>query len=284
MSETINKHNNLNKIRSKYIVIKIFDNFNQKRLLNIIHYNKKYQKLMNINLKSYKNEYLKIQIEIIPKENTYGQFINISKKNIRKNIHIYFNNNEKEIEGESIAKDDNISKIKIIINHKIKSLSHFFYNCKCIKKMNFIKFNRDDIKDMSYMFYGCSSLKELNLSKFNTNNVTNMEGIFDGCSSLKEINFIKFNRDDIKDMSYMFYGCSSLKELNLSNFNTNNVTNMISMFYDCSSLKKLNISNFNSNSSTSMTWMFDGCSINLSLICKDKLIKKEYEDYLLDKH
>ena len=168
MVETINKNNTLNKIRSKYIKIKTFEYLNQNRLLNIIHYNKKYQKLMNINLKYYKNEFLKIEIEIIPKENTYGQFINISRKNIRKNIHIYFNDNENEIESELITKDDNVSKIKIIINSKIKSLSYFFYNCKCVKKIDFIKFNRDDIKDMSYMFYDCSSLDEINLSKFNT--------------------------------------------------------------------------------------------------------------------
>ena len=46
----------------------------------------------------------------------------------------------------------------------------------------------------------------------------------------------------------------------------------------------LNIINFNSNSSTDMFWMFIGCSTNLSLICKDELIKKEYEDYLLNKY
>ena len=257
MSETIYK-NNLNKIRSKYIIMKIFEHLNQFKLLNIIHYNKKYQKLMNINLKTYKNEFFKIEIEIIPKKNTFGQFINIPRKNIRKNINIYFNNNEKEIESEFITKDDNVSKIKIIINSKTKSLSKFFYWCDCIKKINFIKFNRDDIQDMSYMFYKCSSLKKLNLSKFNTKNVTNM--------------------------SYMFGYCSSLKKLNLSNFITNNVKDMSYMFYKCSSLKELNISNFNSNSSTDMFWMFIGCSTNLSLICKDELIKKEYEDYLLNKY
>ena len=57
MVETINKNNILNKIRSKYIKIKTFEYLNQNRLLNIIHYNKKYQKLMNINLSFYKNEY-----------------------------------------------------------------------------------------------------------------------------------------------------------------------------------------------------------------------------------
>ena len=283
MAETICKNNNLNKIRSKYIVMKIFDNLNQNRLLNIIHYSKKYQKLKNINLLFYKNEFLKIEIEIIPKENTFGQFINIPKKNTRKNIHIYFNDNEKEIENESITKDDNVSKIIIIINSKTKSLSEFFYNCKCIKKMNFIKYNRDDIKDMRYMFGYCSSLEEINLSKFNTNNVINMKGMFECCSLLKEINLSNFNTNNVINMSYMFFGCSSLKELNLSKFNTNNVINMSYMFYGCSSLKKLNISDFNS-SAANISWMLNCCSANLSLICKDKLIKKEYEKLINNKY
>ena len=56
------------------------------------------------------------------------------------------------------------------------------------EKINFIKFNRNDINDMSYMFNGCSSLKEINLNNFNTENVTNMSYMFNGCSSLIELN------------------------------------------------------------------------------------------------
>ena len=193
-SNNVNQNSNLIKIRSKYIIIKIFDNIKQNKLLKIINYNKKYQKLMNIKFKDYKNEFLNIEIEVIPKENIYGPFINFLNKNIK----IYFNDNKEEIKKKKITKDDKVEKIKVILNHKIKSLSNLFYYCKCIKKINFIKFKRNDIKDMSYMFCCCSSLEELNLSNFNTNNVT--------------------------DMSHMFSGCSSLKELNLSNFNTNNVT------------------------------------------------------------
>ena len=115
----------LKKIRSKYIVITIFENLGQKKLLNIINYNKKYQKLMNINLKDYKNEFSKIEIEIIPKENTYGDFIKVSK-----NTQIYFNDNKEEIKRNFITKDDDVAKIKIIINNKIKSLSRLFYDCK----------------------------------------------------------------------------------------------------------------------------------------------------------
>ena len=305
------KINNLMKIRSKYIIIKIFNNIKQSKLLNIINYNKSYQKLMNIKLKDYKNEFSKIEIEIIPEENIYGRFIKFYNQNIKSNIHIYFNdNNKEEIKRNKVNANDNVTKIKIIIDYKIKSLNRFFQNCKCIKKIKFIKFTNNDIKDMSDMFEGCSSLNELNLSNFNTKNVINMSGMFQECSSLKELNLSNFNTNNVTDMSCMFEGCSSLNELNLSNFNTknvtdmssmfykcsslkeldlsnfitNNVTNMNFMFYKCSSLKELNISNFNSNSSTDMFWMFIGCSTNLSLICKDELIKKEYEDYLLNKY
>ena len=195
-SNNSNKNNILEKIRSKYIVKRIFENLKRNKLLNIIHYHKMYQKLMKIKLKDYENEFSKIEIEIIPKENTYGKFINY-----RENAQIYFNDSKEEIKRKKINEKDNVSKIKVILNKKIKSLSELFFECKCIKKIKFIKFNIDDINNMKYMFFGCSSLKELNLFNFNTNNVT--------------------------DMSRMFYRCSSLKKLNLSNFNTNNVTTVI---------------------------------------------------------
>ena len=246
-SNIFNENHILLKIKSKYIIIKIFDNLKQNKLLDIIHYNKKYQKVMNIKLKDYKNEFSKIEIEIIPKENTYGSFINF----LNKNIHIYFNDNKKEIKTKKITKDDKVTRVKIIIEHKIKSLFKLFYYCKCIKKINFIKFNKDDIKNMSYMFCECSSLEEINFSNFNTNNVTNM--------------------------SCMFRNCTSLKELNLSNFNTNNVTSMYSMFDGCSSLEELNLSNFNTNNVTNINWIFFGCPSLVSLSCTNDLIKKEYE-------
>ena len=67
INNNLNKNNILKKIKSKYIVMRIFENLKQIKLLDIIHYNKKYQKLMNIKLKDYKNEFLNIEIEVIPK-------------------------------------------------------------------------------------------------------------------------------------------------------------------------------------------------------------------------
>ena len=124
MNNDYNQNCNLNKIRSKYIIIKIFDILKQNKLLNIINYNKKYQKLMNMHLINYKREYSKIEIEIIPEENKYGNFFNIPNRN--KSYHIYFNDNKEEIKQKHINKEGKVNKIKIIIDYKIKSLSHLF--------------------------------------------------------------------------------------------------------------------------------------------------------------
>ena len=143
----------------------------------------------------------------MPINNKYGEFINIDNED-EIYYHIYFNDNKEEIKRKYFNKNDNVSKIKIIIDYQVKSFGHLFFDCKCIGYICFKKFYRSNINNMEGMFDGCSSLKELNLSNFNTNNVTKMGG--------------------------MFFGCSSLKELNLSNFNTNNVTLMYEMFYGCS--------------------------------------------------
>ena len=212
------------KIKSDYFLQKLYDNMTKKKKLEIVKYNKRIQNRINLSVKNYK-EYLEtfssIEIEIIPKKDKYGEFINIDE-NDKLYYHIYFNDNKEEIKNKyTIKKKNKVRKIKIIIDYQVKSFKELFYWCKCIESINFKKFYRNNITDMSYMFAGCSSLKELNLNNFNTNNVTNM--------------------------SYMFYGCSSLTNINLPNFNTNNVTNMRGMFKSCHSLNLLLSLNFNSS-------------------------------------
>ena len=113
INNDFSSNNALKKIRSKYIIMKIFDNLNENKLLNIIHYNKIYQKMMKIKLKDYKNQFSKIEIE----KNIYDYFINVANKIIKENVYIYFNNDKEEIKRSLITKDDNVTKIKIIINH-----------------------------------------------------------------------------------------------------------------------------------------------------------------------
>ena len=64
--------------------------------------------------------------------------------------------------------NEEVKKIKIIIDYQVKSFKELFGYCYCVGSIIFKKFYRNNITDMSYMFSGCTSLEELNLSNFNT--------------------------------------------------------------------------------------------------------------------
>ena len=258
----VEQEGNLDNIKSKYILKKIFDNLNKGQLLRIINHNMKIQKRLNININDYKEFYeiySTIELEIIPIKNISGTFNSfISSMN---NMHIYFNDNKKEeIDKYDIIEDDKVEKIKVIIDYQEKSFSRLFHLCDCIESITFIKFYRNNINDMSFMFSGCSSLKEINFYNFNTDNVTDMKYMFYECKSLEKLELSKFNTDKVIDMQHMFDGCFSLKELKISNFNTENVENMNSMFKDCSSLKNIPVNNFNTRKVEDMGKMFFGCN------------------------
>jgi surface protein len=268
----------LKNIKSKYILQKLFNNLSKMKLLDIIKYNMKIKNRINISIKDYKEYsgiYSTIEIEIKTVNSKYGRFITIF--NDKKYYHIYFNDNEEEIKRNYLNKNENVSKIKIIIDYQIKSFKGLFKNCGCIEYIYFKKFIRNNINNMSYMFFECSSLKELNLSNFKTNNVSNMGFMFFRCSSLKELNLSNFNTNKVTDMELMFFQCSSLKKLNLSNFNTNDDTDIRGMFYECTSLEELNLSNFNFNNVNDMRDMFYGCSEQFQnkIKAKYKNIKEE---------
>ena len=196
------------KIKSKYILSQIFDILMMPKALNIIRYNKEIKKKLKRKLLDYKNEYEKIVIEIIPKDNEDGEFINfpLSKKSY---YHIYFDCNNKMIDRNYIEKDEKVSKIKIIIDNKVKSFYKLFSYCRCIKNINFIKFNRNDIDNMREMFVECSSLENIDFTNFFTDNVIRMNSMFNGCSSLKKLNLSNFDTNNVTNMSYMFFGCSN---------------------------------------------------------------------------
>ena len=134
----------------------------ERKTLEIIRYNKNIQKRIYISINHYKafsETKTSIELDIIPKKGRYGRFINIEEED-KKYFHIYFNDNKKkEIENTSLYKDDNVSKISIIIDYQIKSFSELFYYCECIESIKFKKFYRNNVTDMSGMFYGCSSLE-----------------------------------------------------------------------------------------------------------------------------
>ena len=214
----------LRDVKSNFILKQIFGNLNRNKFFNIIRYNKEIQKRLDIDINDYKNEYSKIEIEIIPIENNYAFFINyITNKSY---FHIFINDNKEELKRNYIIKNDNAKKIKVILDNKIKSFSRLFKSCLYIKKITFNKFNRKDINDMSYMFSDCKLLEKIAFSEFNTNNVENMEFMFFNCSAIKELNLSNFNTDNLLNMSNMFNGCSLINKLDISNFNTGKVIDM----------------------------------------------------------
>ena len=210
--------NDFDNLKSNFILKKIISLMKINKLLNIIKYNKKLQKRLNISIDNYKKYYSEIEIELKLVDNKYGKFINIPDEE-KEYFHIYFDNSNEEIKRNKLNYNEKVKMIKIVIEHQVNSFKGLFYYCNSINSIFFKKFYRNNITDMNNMFSYCTSLKELNLSNFNTNNVT--------------------------DMSQMFFECSSLKELNLCNFNTNNVTEMWHMFYGCSEQLKMKMKSLN---------------------------------------
>ena len=221
----------LKNIRNKYIIMKIFDNLSKIRILSLIKYNKKFQKIAEITTEDYKY-FSEIEIELIPTENAREKFINIEEKKDKPYYHIYLHENKHS---------NKIIKINIIIDYQIKSLSHLFYNIYDIESIKFIRFYRNNIYDMSSMFERCSSLKELDLSNFNIENVTDMNCMFKKCIKLEELNIFDFNSKNDINMNCMFSLCTSMQKLNISYFNINNETTMWKMFFQCPRCLQINI-------------------------------------------
>ena len=121
----IKSYSKYEKIKADYFLIKIFNNLEKKKALNMIKYNKNIKNRINININDYKEyseAFTPIEIKIKPVSNKYGQFININDED-EKYYHIYFNNNKEEIKRNYINEDEDeeIKTIKIIIDYQIKS-------------------------------------------------------------------------------------------------------------------------------------------------------------------
>ena len=187
------KINQLENIKSRYILKKLFNHITIKKSLGISKYNNKLKKIINLNINDYKEyseQYSSIEIEIKLAQDKNDIFINIKKED-EMHFHIYFNNNNEDY--------CRINK---------SNMSYMFSGCSSLKELNLSNFNTNNVTNMSYMISGCSSLKGLNLSNFNTNNATDMSYMFSECSSLKGLNLSNFNTNNVTDMGHMFFGCS----------------------------------------------------------------------------
>ena len=260
-------------IKSDYFLPKIFEYIIKYKALKILRYNKKLQRKLKLDINSYKEysqKYSSIEIELIPFDNEYGKFI--SSKN-KEYYHIYFDDEKEEIKRYSLNEGEKVKKIKIILEHQIKSFSGLFSICFCIKSINFKKFYRNDITDMSRMF-NASSFEEINFSNFNTDNVKYMKSMFAACQ-VKKLDLSKFNTINVTNMLGMLDSCRALEELNISNFNNSNLKDMRYMFAGCSSLKELKLPDSFTINDPDMGSAFDGISDELKkkISEQDKNIK-----------
>jgi len=249
-----NKNSSISDIKSKVILKKIFSHLEENRYLNMIHYNKTLQNILNKDINDFKN-YSRIELEItlVDKNKSPFSWNWFNKDEYGKYINFY--NNQSHYHIQII--DD--KTIKIILDYEINSFSRMFQRCHYIKKINFIRFKRKNIIDMSYMFNECEYLEEINFTNFITNNVNNMSHMFYGCSSLKELNLNNFNTSNVTNMCDMFYGCSTLNKLNIFNFDTSKVTSMNFMFYGCIRLEEIIIYEFDTSNVKYMNYMFMKC-------------------------
>ena len=173
--------NSFENLKSNFIFKKILEYMKKDKSLEIIRYNKKLQKRLNLSINDYKEYYQPIEIELKIEENGYGKFINITEKE-KEYYHIYFNNSNKEIKRNYLNEKEKVKIIKIIIDCKVTSFQKLFDYCCCIESIKFKQFYRNNITNMSGMFSYCYSLENLDLSNFNTYNLTDMSEMFSGCS------------------------------------------------------------------------------------------------------
>ena len=150
----------MDQIDSSSLLKESFQYVSEGKYLNMVKYNKEFQKRLNLTKDDYENYFL-LEIEIIPIENIdekegNNKFINQS---IDKSLcHIYFNDEKEEIERNFLKTGEKVSKILIRIHKDVNSLKDLFFNCKAIKELKIINFLKNPVLDMSGMFCWCSNL------------------------------------------------------------------------------------------------------------------------------
>ena len=122
-------------LKSNFIFKKILEYMKKNKSLEIIKYNKKLQKRLNLSINDYKEYYLSIEIELKIVDDKYGKFINIPDKE-KEYYHIYFNNSKKEIKINYLKEKEKVKRIKIIINYQVKSFENLFYDCLWINSIS----------------------------------------------------------------------------------------------------------------------------------------------------
>ena len=137
-----NSQNKILNIKSKYILLEIFNYIIKPKLLSIIKYNKSIKKKVDISVKDYEEcpkIYSSIELVIRPILDIPENIINFQKGEIRqipfinikkeeeKYFHIYFNKNKKETKKNYLRENEKVNVIKIKIDYQITSFNKLYY-------------------------------------------------------------------------------------------------------------------------------------------------------------
>ena len=113
---------------------------------------------------------------------------------------------------------DNCSNLQTItlpkVGNNLTDASFLFSDCKNLTGIHLLEdFNPINVTNVSHMFYGCSSLSKLNLSNFIGNKIKNIDNMFAECSNLTTINAPKFSPMEVETFEHIFLGNSNLTKV-----------------------------------------------------------------------
>ena len=110
-------------LKSNIMLKKILAYIKRNSSLEIMKYNKKLQKRLNLSFNDYKDYSqlytpMELELKLVNYKNNDNKFINISDDNM-KCYHIYFDNSNIEVKRTELKWKDKVKVIKIIIYHQI---------------------------------------------------------------------------------------------------------------------------------------------------------------------
>ena len=122
----------LSKVKSPYNLESIFKYVNESFKLKLISHSKELQKKLNLSIKDYKNySEIDIELKLIDNIENGTDFVNPEFK-YRNSLHIYFNDELKDQKRIFVKQNEKVSKIKIVIDYKVKTLEGLFKGRDCI--------------------------------------------------------------------------------------------------------------------------------------------------------
>jgi len=142
---------------------------------------------------------------------------------------------------------------------EVTIMSHMFYECNKLRKLDVSGFNTSRVTDMTTMFGYCEVLTELDVSGFDVSRVTGMSSMFSGCKALMKLDTSSWNTVAVRAMGNMFSFCQKLTAVDVSGFDTSNVEDLSGMFNYCDSLASVDVSGFDTTKVTNFDGMFQHC-------------------------